>query len=85
VISRFVPIVRTYVPFVAGMAQMRPRDYSLYNLAGAVLWVGSLTYAGFFFGNIPWVKGNLTAIILGIVAVSLVPVVVAWLRHRRGD
>jgi membrane-associated protein len=85
VISRFVPIVRTYVPFVAGMAQMRPRDYSLYNLAGAVLWVGSLTYAGFFFGNIPWVKGNLTAIILGIVAVSLVPVVVAWMRHRRGD
>jgi membrane-associated protein len=85
VISRFVPIVRTYVPFVAGMAQMRPRDYSLYNLAGAVLWVGSLTYAGFFFGNILWVKGNLTAIILGIVAVSLVPVVVAWLRHRRGD
>jgi len=85
VISRFLPIVRTYIPFVAGMGQMDPGRFTMFNAAGAVLWVGSLTYAGFFFGNIPWVKGNLTAIILGIVAVSLVPVVVAWLRHRRGD
>ena len=83
VISRFVPIVRTYIPFVAGMAEMRAREYTLYNAIGAVAWVGSLSYAGFFFGNIPWIKGNLTAIILGIVVVSVLPIVIAWLRHRR--
>jgi membrane-associated protein len=82
VISRFLPIVRTYVPFVAGMAAMKPREYSLYNIVGAVLWVGSLTYAGFFFGNIPWIKGNLTAIIIGIIVVSLLPLVYAFVKSR---
>lgn len=82
VISRFMPIVRTYIPFVAGLAEMTPGKFSLFNAVGAVLWVGGLLYAGFFFGNIPWIKGNLTAIILGIVAVSLVPVVVAWVKSR---
>jgi len=82
VLSRFVPIVRTYIPFVAGMGSMTPSRFTAFNLAGAVAWVGLLVYAGFFFGNIPWVKGNLTAIILGIVALSLLPVVIAWLRAR---
>jgi len=82
VISRFLPIVRTYVPFVAGMAQMKAREYTMYNVAGGVLWVGSLTFAGFFFGNIPWVKGNLTAIILGIIAVSLLPLVYAFAKSK---
>ena len=82
VISRFLPIVRTYVPFVAGMAQMTPREYTLYNVAGGVLWVGSLTFAGYFFGNIPWVKGNLTAIIIGIIVVSLLPLVYAFVKSR---
>ena len=82
VISRFMPIVRTYIPFVAGLAAMTPAKFSLYNVAGAVLWVGGLLYAGYFFGNIPWIKGNLTAIILGIVVLSLVPVAIAWLKSR---
>ena len=82
VISRFMPIVRTYIPFVAGLAAMTPAKFSLFNAVGAVLWVGGLLYAGFFFGNIPWIKGNLTAIILGIIAVSLVPVAIAWLKSR---
>jgi membrane-associated protein len=82
VISRFLPIVRTYVPFVAGMALMTPRQYTLYNVAGGVLWVGSLTLAGYFFGNIPWVKGNLTAIILGIIVVSLLPLVYAFVKSK---
>src|SRR6202171_411577 len=73
VISRFLPIVRTYVPFVAGMAAMKPHEFTMYNVAGALLWVGSLTVAGLFFGNIPWIRGNLTAIIIGIVVVSLLP------------
>jgi membrane-associated protein len=85
VISRFVPIVRTYIPFVAGMAEMQAREFTLYNVVGAVAWVGSLSYAGFFFGNIPWIKGNLTAIILGIVFVSVLPIVIAWIRHRRAS
>ncbi|MBC8023395.1 MAG: DedA family protein [Burkholderiales bacterium] len=83
VISRFLPIVRTYVPFVAGMAQMKPKEYTFYNIAGGVLWVGSLLYAGFFFGNIPWIRGNLTAIILGIIVVSLLPLAYAFLKSRR--
>jgi len=82
VISRFLPIVRTYVPFVAGMAQMRAREYTMYNVAGGVLWVASLTFAGFFFGNIPWVKGNLTAIIIGIVVVSLAPLGYAFAKSK---
>jgi membrane-associated protein len=82
VISRFLPIVRTYVPFVAGMALMSPKEYSLYNIAGGVAWVGSLTYAGYFFGNIPWVKGNLTAIIVGIVVVSLAPLLYAFAKSK---
>jgi membrane-associated protein len=82
VISRFLPIVRTYVPFVAGMAAMGWREFTAYNIAGAVLWVGSLTYAGFFFGNIPWIRGNLTAIIIGIVVVSLLPLVYAFLKSK---
>ena len=83
VISRFLPIVRTYVPFVAGMAAMRARTYTAYNVAGGFLWVGSLLYAGYFFGNIPWIKGNLTAIIVGIVVVSLLPLLFAYLKNRR--
>ena len=82
VISRFLPIVRTYVPFVAGMAAMRARTYTAYNVAGGFLWVGSLLYAGYFFGNIPWIKGNLTAIIVGIVVVSLLPLAFAWFKSR---
>ncbi len=58
VISRFMPIVRTYVPFVAGMGSMSPARYTAYNVAGGVAWTGLLVYAGFFFGNIPWIKGE---------------------------
>jgi membrane-associated protein len=85
VISRFIPIVRTYVPFVAGLGAMTPAHFTAYNVAGAVAWVASLTYAGYFFGNIPWVKDNLTIMIVGIVAVSLIPVVVAAIRARKSS
>jgi membrane-associated protein len=83
VISRFLPIVRTYIPFVAGMGAMSPARYTAYNVAGGFLWVASLTYAGYFFGNIPWLKQNLTWLILGIIAVSMVPVVIAFMRARK--
>jgi len=83
VISRFVPIIRTYVPFVAGLGSMTPGRFTLYNVAGAVAWIASLTYLGYFFGNIPWVKKNLSFIILGILVVSVVPIAVAAIRARR--
>ena len=82
VISRFLPIVRTYIPFVAGMARMRTATFLAYNIAGGALWTGSLCYTGYFFGNIPWIKGNLTLLIIGIIVVSLLPLAVAWLRSR---
>lgn len=82
VISRFVPIIRTYVPFVAGLGAMTPGRFTLYNVAGAVAWIASLTYAGYFFGNIPWVKQNLSLIILGILVVSVVPIAVGAIRAR---
>jgi membrane-associated protein len=82
VISRFLPIVRTYIPFVAGMARMRVPRFEAFNAVGAAAWVCSITYAGFFFGNIPWIRGNLTALILGIIAVSLAPLAIAFVRSR---
>lgn len=83
VISRFLPLFRTFAPFVAGVGQMNYLRFSFFNLIGALLWVVSLTLAGFFFGNLSWVKQNLTLVILGIIAVSLVPVFIGWLQHRR--
>ena len=82
VISRFLPIVRTYVPFVAGMGAMDAARYTFFNVAGALAWIVSLCYAGYFFGNIPWIRGNLTAIIVGIIVVSLLPLVIAYARSR---
>ncbi len=82
VIARFVPIIRTYVPFVAGLGAMPYLRYLAFCVLGAALWVGSICLAGYFFGNIPAVKGNLTLVILGIVALSISPGVIAWLRSR---
>jgi membrane-associated protein len=79
IIARFIPIVRTYAPFVAGAAQMSYRQFGFYNIVGALVWVLSLTYAGYFFGNIEIVQKNLTLIIFGIIGVSLLPLVWAWL------
>jgi membrane-associated protein len=81
-ISRFLPIIRTYIPFVAGLARMGYARFTAYTVGGALLWVGSLTGAGYFFGNLPWVKANLSFIIVAIVVVSMVPVGVAAVRTR---
>ena len=83
IISRFLPLLRTFAPFVAGVGSMNYARFSFYNLAGAVLWVVSLTLAGYFFGNLPWVQKNLTVVILGIIGVSLIPVFVGWLQQRK--
>jgi membrane-associated protein len=83
VISRFMPIIRTYAPFVAGIGHMAYGRFLLFNLIGGLSWVLSLVYAGYFFGNIPWVKHNLTLVILGIIALSLMPGFIAYLRNRK--
>lgn len=82
VLARYVPIVRTLAPFVAALGSMRYRTFLSYNVAGGTLWVVSLTVAGFAFGNITWVNDNLTAVIMGIIVLSLVPGIVAWLQER---
>lgn len=82
--GRFVPIVRTFVPFLAGVAQMPYRTFFVYNVIGGVAWISSLTYAGHLFGNISWVRNNLSVIVIGIVAISVLPIVVkVWQEHRR--
>src|SRR5688572_16255762 len=83
ILARFVPIVRTYVPFVAGLGAMPYGRYLAFCVAGALLWVGSLCLAGYFFGNIPIVKANLTVVIMIIVLLSISPGIVAWLKSRR--
>jgi membrane-associated protein len=82
VITRFVPVLRTFAPFVAGIARMTYIDFTAYNVAGALAWVLLLLYAGYWFGNVPFVKENLTWVILGIIAVSLLPLAFEYLRHR---
>jgi membrane-associated protein len=82
IIARFVPIVRTYVPFVAGLGAMPYGRYLAFCVAGALLWVGSLCLAGYFFGNIPVVRANLTIVIMAIVLLSISPGIVAWLKSR---
>ena len=83
VISRFLPLFRTFAPFVAGIGAMSYSRFTFFNLIGGISWVGSLTLAGYFFGNLPWVQQNLTAVILGIIVVSLIPVFIGWLQHRK--
>ncbi len=83
VIARFVPIVRTYVPFVAGVAAMPYARFLAFSVIGALAWVVSLSLAGYFFGNVPVVKSNLGAVIFAIVLISVSPGLLAWLRHRR--
>jgi membrane-associated protein len=83
VLARFVPIVRTFAPFVAGASRMNYRTFGLYNVLGGVLWVFSMTIAGYLFGNIPIVEENFTLVVLGIIALSLLPMVAEWIKSRR--
>jgi len=83
IIARFIPIVRTYVPFIAGVAKMPYARFATYNVSGALLWVVSLTYAGYVFGNIPWIKDNLTLVILAIIFLSILPAIIEVIRARR--
>lgn len=81
-LARFLPIIRTFAPFVAGVGSMNYRRFITFSIVGGVAWVGSLTLSGYFFGNIPLVKQNLTLVILAIIIVSLLPGAIGYLRHR---
>ena len=83
VLGRFMPIVRTFVPFVAGVAKMSYPTFALYNVAGACLWVGICVGAGYLFGNVPIVRDNFSLVAIGIVIVSVLPMAFEYLRHRR--
>ena len=84
IIARFIPIIRTYAPFVAGIGSMPYPRFALFNVTGAILWVVSLAYAGYFFGNVPWVKSNLSLVIIGIVVLSILPGIIEFARHKLG-
>jgi membrane-associated protein len=85
VLARFLPIVRTFAPFVAGMGGMRYGRFTSYNISGAVLWVFSCMLAGYLFGNIPVIQDNFSLVVLGIIVVSLLPTLIAVLRSRAGN
>ncbi|MBZ0133483.1 MAG: DedA family protein [Rhodocyclaceae bacterium] len=82
ILSRFIPILRTFAPFVAGIGAMTYLRFQAFNVSGALLWVVSLTVAGYLFGNLPMVKNNLSLVILAIIVISVLPAVFGYLRHR---
>jgi membrane-associated protein len=83
IFARFLPIIRTFAPFVAGIGTMTYRSFVMFSALGSLAWIGSLTLAGYFFGNIPVIKNNLTLMIVGIILVSFIPAILEFLRHRR--
>jgi membrane-associated protein len=83
VLGRFMPIVRTFVPFVAGVAEMSYPAFALYNVTGAIAWVGICVGAGYLFGNVPVVRDNFSLVAIGIVIVSVLPMVFEFIRYRR--
>lgn len=82
IIARFMPIIRTFAPFVAGVGSMSYRRFLPYNLIGAALWVVSFVLLGYFFGNLPAVKENFTLVIFAIIGISVMPGVITWARHK---
>ena len=83
VMARFVPIIRTFAPFVAGVGAMNYPRFLMYNVAGGVAWVLVFVGMGYFFGNLPWVKQNFVWVVLAIIVISVMPIVVEYLRARR--
>jgi membrane-associated protein len=82
IFTRFMPILRTFAPFVAGMGEMNYLKFQTYNIVGGILWIGLFTFAGFFFGNVPAVKKNFTLVIFGIIIVSFLPAVYEYFKLR---
>ena len=83
VLARFMPIVRTFAPFVAGIGKMRYARFGTYNIAGGIAWVTSFTVAGYWFGNLPWVKKQFHIVIVAIIILSVVPIIIEYIKERR--
>lgn len=83
ILARFIPIIRTFAPFVAGVGSMTYSRYITYCIAGALLWVGLITMSGFFFGGFPIIKNNFETVVIAIILISLIPVVVQYVKSRR--
>lgn len=83
IIARFVPLVRTFAPFLAGVGKMPYKTFLLYNVTGGLFWVFAGTFAGYFFGNLPFVSENFSLVVLAIVVISLIPAVLEFLKHKK--
>lgn len=82
VIARFVPIVRTLAPFVAGIGKMSYKTFITYNIIGAILWVAGITLAGYFLGNVEWIQKNFSKVVLGIIFISVLPIIIEVLKEK---
>jgi membrane-associated protein len=82
IMARFVPIVRTFAPFVAGIGSMTYRKFIGFCILGGILWVSSLTLAGYYFGQIPWIKNNFEMVVFGIILISVVPILVGFIKNK---
>ncbi len=83
VLARFMPIVRTFAPFVAGIGKMKYSRFGMFNITGGIAWVASFTFAGFWFGNLPWVKKQFHIVIIAIIILSVVPIIIEFIKERR--
>jgi membrane-associated protein len=83
IMARFVPIVRTFAPFVAGIAEMNYRKFFSFDVIGGVIWIGSLTLAGYFLGEIPWIRKNIELVALGIIFISILPIILEFIKAKR--
>lgn len=85
IMARFVPIVRTFAPFVAGVAEMKYRTFVLFDILGGALWIGSMTLAGYFLGEIPWVRTNIEKVAIGIVLLSVLPIIIEFIKAKKAN